>query len=184
VAEIDQLDKRLLVVLFMKYNVKEDLQPLDVCASLLLGHLGGSFGDRAELHLLASLDFLASAEGFLLLLIEVNLLRSHCQVDFEGVEDAALFEFVAHDGSLLLGQSHTLTFHQVTVPSELKYLLGTFLNNVGSELLKVIHNLQVIPAGPLIDFLEELLILEVRCTEGLSEAQHLLGTLNLRPCLN
>lgn len=163
-AEIHQLDQRLLVVLLVKDNVKEDLQPLDVSARLLLGHLRGTFGYRAELHLLASLDFFARAEGFLLLLIKVDLLRSHCQVYFEGVEDAALFEFVAHDGSLLFGQSHTQTLHQIAIPTELKHLLGTFLNNVCSELLKVVHDLQVIPAGPLIDFLEELLILEVRCT--------------------
>jgi hypothetical protein len=164
VAEIHQLDQRLLVVLLVKDNVKEDLQPLDVSASLLFGHLGGTFGYRAELHLLASLDFFARAEGFLLLLIKVDLLRGHCQVDFEGVEDAALFEFVAHDGSLLFGQSHTQTLHQIAIPTELKHLLGTFLNNVCSELLKVVHDLQVIPTGPLIDFLEEVLILEVRCT--------------------
>jgi hypothetical protein len=45
----------------MKYNVKEDLQPLDVGASLLLGHFGGSFRDRAELDLLTSLDFFTRA---------------------------------------------------------------------------------------------------------------------------
>jgi hypothetical protein len=81
-AKIHQLDKRLLVILLMKYNVKEDLQPLNVGASLLLRHFGGSFRYRAELDLLASLDFFTRAEGFLLLLIEVDLLRSHSQVDF------------------------------------------------------------------------------------------------------
>ena len=154
----------------MKDNVKEDLQPLDVSARLLLGHLRGTFGYRAELHLLASLDFFARAEGFLLLLIEVDLLRSHCQVDFEGIENTALFEFVAHDGSLLFCQSHTQTLHQVTVPPEFKHLLCTFLNNVSSELLKVIHDLQVIASSSLIYLLEELLILKVGCTEALSKS--------------
>ena len=154
----------------MKDNVKEDLQPLDVSARLLLGHLRGTFGYRAELHLLASLDFFARAEGFLLLLIKVDLLRSHCQVDFEGIENTALFEFVAHDGSLLFCQSHTQTLHQVTVPPEFKHLLCTFLNNVSSELLKVIHDLQVIASSSLIYLLEELLILKVGCTEALSKS--------------
>jgi hypothetical protein len=124
----------------MKYNVKEDLQPLNVCTSLLLWHFGGSFRYRAELDLLASLDFFTSAESFLLLLIEVDLLWSHCQVDLKGIENATLFEFIAHDSSLLLSQSHTQTLHQVTIPPELKHLLSTFLNNVSSELLKCIND--------------------------------------------
>ena len=72
-AKIHQLNKRLLVILFMKYNVKEYFQPLYVCASLLLGHFRGSFRYRAKLDLLAPLNFLTCAEGFLLLLIEVDL---------------------------------------------------------------------------------------------------------------
>ena len=60
-AKIHQFNERLLVVLLMKYNVKEDLQPLDVGSSLLLGHFGCSFRYRAELDLLTSLDFFTRA---------------------------------------------------------------------------------------------------------------------------
>ena len=152
--------------------MKEYLQSLNVSSGLLLGDLGSSLLNLVQFDFFTFLNFLAGIKSLLALLIELDLPRSHGQVDPQSLQDATLLELVAHDRSLLLRECRAEALHKIAIPSEFKAFLGSFSYNVCRQLLEVGHHLQIFASTLLVDLIQKLLIFEVLGTESFSQSQN------------